>query len=446
MSQHPSRETLEGLLRSSLPARDVKATVEHLLGRCDRCKDEMTPLATVMFKPDSAPEPELTAEEDAAYESSISAAFDRALAKERSLFREREEAEEKLEALLQAGAPSAVPATWGFCEVLIEKSRALRFTDRTGMLNLAELARRTAESLDPALHDEEQRKDLQARAWAELANAHRLTGDLVQAEVAMVRAHELRLAGSRDPLLYARIADLSATLYCDQRRFPETFRMLDIAQAIYRRHGDPHEVGRVLIMKGLYTGYAGNPEEAIQLLGRGLASIDRARDARLVFHALHNILLFRVELGQFEAATRQLQRMRPLYTLHADPTLRIKLRRIEGQIAAGLGDLERAEELFLQTKQQLEEAGLVYLAALISLDIAAVRLQRNDTVEIRELVVETVATFRALGVQREAMAAILLLREAVERDQVTLAIVQQVTGILRRLQNEPASRADLDTI
>ena len=37
-----------------------------------------------------------------------------------------------------------------------------------------------------------------------------------------------------------------------------------------------HEAGRVLIMKGLYTGYTGNPEEGLQLLSQGLAA-DRAR-------------------------------------------------------------------------------------------------------------------------------------------------------------------------
>jgi tetratricopeptide (TPR) repeat protein len=447
MSQHPTQQTLEGFLRSGLPARDMKATVVHLLHHCDQCWGEMAPLATVMFKPDSAPEPELNAEEDAAYERSISAAFSTALATERSLAAEREEAERWVGEVLRTGvSASAHPATWGFCEILIEKSRELRFTDREGMLRLADLARHTAERVDPTLHGDEQRKDLEASAWTELANAQRLMADLAQAAASITRAQALRQEGTGDPLLYARIADVSAALYCDQRRFPETFRMLDLAYAIYRSHGDPHEAGRVLIMKGLYTGYAGNPEEAIQLLARGLASINQARDARLVFYALHNILLFRVELGEIEAATLQLQRMRPLYARHADPTLLTKLRGIEGQIAAGLGNLERAEELLVETRSELEAADRVYLAAIISLDLAGVRLQRGKTAEVRTMVAELVATFQALGVAREAMAAVLMLRESLELDQASLEIVQKVTGILRRVQNEPASRAHLDAL
>ena len=37
----------------------------------------------------------------------------------------------------------------------------------------------------------------------------------------------------------------------------------------------------------------------------------------LAFRTLHNILLFRVELGEFETAQRQLQRMRPIHAAHS---------------------------------------------------------------------------------------------------------------------------------
>ena len=113
------------------------------------------------------------------------------------------------------------------------------------MLRLAELARLAADRLDPAVHGADQRTDMQARAWAELANAYRIADDFSQAEAAMACALDLRAQGTGDPLLYARIADLDASLLCDQRRFKEAFRMLDLAYAIHRRlqrrpRGRPH--------------------------------------------------------------------------------------------------------------------------------------------------------------------------------------------------------------
>lgn len=449
---HPTRETLEGFLRSSLPAPQVKATLAHLLS-CDRCHEDLEPLATVMWKPDSAPEPILSPEEEAAYDASISAAFTMALGRERDLGSEREVAERKLAEILRDPrsaeallSETSLAPTWGLCEVLLEKSRELRQTDRAAMLRLAVLARHVADRLDPAVYGRERRTDLQARVWAELSNAWRLSDDLSQAEAAMACARDLRLRGTGDPLLFARIADLRASLLSDQRRFAEAFRMLDAARVVHERFGDPHEVGRLTIMKGLYKGYAGDTEEGLQLLARGLSLVDRERDDRLVFYTLHNILLLRVELGEFEEARLQLERMRPLYAAEATWLALVNLRRIEGQIAAGLGRLEEAEALFLSTREELDRAGLGYEASLVSLNLAEVRLQQGKTAQVRSLVAELVMAFRALGVGREAMVAVVLLRDAVEQDQVTLEVLRQVAGALWRLPGQPASRASLDEI
>jgi tetratricopeptide (TPR) repeat protein len=336
-------------------------------------------------------------------------------------------------------------ASWGLCETLLEKSYSLRHTDHAAMLNLASLAHLAADRLAPEAYGEEQKTDMQVRALAELANAYRVNDDFVHAEATMARALDLRKRGTGDPLLYARIADLNASLLSDRRRFKEAFRMLDLASAIHRRLSGPQEVGRVVLLKGLYTGYAGNPEEGLQFLARGLAMIDRTRDPRLAFHTLHNILLFRVELGQYEQARRQLQRMRPLYAAHAMGNL-MKLHWVEGQIAFGLGDLVTAEATFQQLRQDLDDAGLGYEAAIISLDLAGVWLRQGRTAEVHGLVAAMLATFRALGVEREAMSAIHMLQEALKRDQVTVEVLRLVGGILRRLQNEPAMRAGLDVL
>ena len=452
MSEHPRRETLEGFLLNSLPTREVTATVAHLLGGCDRCREEMSPLSAVMFTPDTAPEPQLSAQEEDAYDRAISAAFTRALAHEQTLRVDREAAEWKSEEIRRSlGRPQPAslpegPTSWGLCEALIEKSRDLRHDDMEGMLHLANLARLAADRLDPAVYGPERRTDMQARSWAELANAHRIVNDLAEAEGAMACAFDLRANGTGDPLLYARIADLNASLLCGQRRFKEAFRMLDLAYAIHRRHSDSHEVGRVLIIKGLYTGDAGRPEEGLQLLVRGLSMIDRARDAKLVFHTLHNVLLLRVELGEYDPAPRQLQRMRPLYTAHAGWLDVVKLHRLEGEIAAGLGDLVTAEATFQQIRQDLNDAGLGYQAALASLDLAGVWLRQGRTSEVRGLVAEMVASFRVLGVEREAISAIHMLRDAMEREQATMEVLRLAGDILRRLHNEPATRAGLDAL
>lgn len=451
MSEHPHRETLEGFLRNQLPPREMKSAVAHLLGGCDCCRQEVSPLATAMFTPGDGPEIQLSAEESSAYDRAIAAAFAKALEVESRLGSEREAAVPKSEKILQTLESQEAPSlpdeiNWGLCESLLEKSRALRYTDHAGMLRLADLARVAADRLDPAVYGTERRTDMQARAWAELANAYRVTDDFAQAEAAMGLALELHAHGTGDPLLYARIADLNASLLCDQRRFKEAFHMLDLAYAIHRRFSDLHEVGRIVLLKGLYTGYAGKPEEGLQLLARGLSMIDRTKDAKLVFHTLHNILLFRVELGEYVEAQRHLQRMRPLYAAHAVWVDVIKLHRLEGEIAAGLGDLAAAEVTLQQAREDFDNAGLGYEAALTSLDLAGIWLQQSRTTEVRGMVSEMVASFRVLGVEREALSALHLLQDALERDQATLEVLRLVGGILRRLQNERVTRAGFDAL
>ncbi len=451
MSDHPQRATLEKFLLSHLSTQEVKVTAAHLLGGCDRCRQEMAPFATAMFTPGAGPELLLLAEQDAAYDRSISAAYAKAMEVERRLDAEREagawKAEDLLHALDQEAA--ALPegaVTWGLYESLVEKSRGLRYSDPAGMLRMAKLARLAADRLDSEVYGAERRMDAQARSWAELANAYRVAEDFSQAEVAMACALDLRTRGTGDPLLFARIADLDASLLVAQRRFKEAFGMLDFAYAIHLRYSDSHEVGRIVLLRGLYTGYAGKPEEGLQLLMRGLSLIDRSRDAKLVFHTLHNILLARIELGEYAQAQRQLERMRPLYAAHASWLERVKLLRLEGEIAAGLGDLVTAEATFQQIREDLNDAGLGYQAALVSLDLAGVWLHQGRSTEVRSLVSEIVASFQVLGVEREALSAIHLLQDALERDQATLEVVRLVGGILRRLQNEPVMRAGFDAL
>jgi tetratricopeptide (TPR) repeat protein len=437
MTGHPDRATLEAFLYGLLPAGQQKRVLAHLLGGCTSCREAMEPLADAMFCPGGS-EMELTAEQDAAYDAAISSAFATALAWHHERRAPIENVEAKIRLLVGGEVPGGTGFwSWSLCETLMEKSRELRHEDPQGMLRLADLARQAAEQVDPAERGMRETADLRARAWAELANAWRAFDDLPQAEEAMVRAVELQAEGTGSQLLLARLADLSASLFCDQRRFPEAFQMLDTAQALYQQLGAGHDVARVLVMKGLYTGYAGKVEEGLQVLAQGLAAIDRDRDPRLAFYTLHNILLFRVELGEFAEAGRQLQRMRPLYQRHGGASEWVKLRTIEGKIAAGLGDLPRAEQLFREVIHGLDTAGLGYQAAIISLDLAAVCLRLGKQADVRQLVGDMVATFRSVGVERETMAALVMLTDAVEQDRATLELLSRVSGVLQRLERGP---------
>jgi hypothetical protein len=113
---------------------------------------------------------------------------------------------------------------------------------------------------------------------------------------------------------------------------------------------------------------------------------------------------------------------------------------LEGLIAAGRGEADDAERLFREAQRSFLEMDLPYTAALASLDLAALWLRQGRTEETRNLVEELLATFRVLDIRREAIAALLMLREAFQKDRATLALLRTVASELQRLEREPGRR------
>jgi hypothetical protein len=429
MREHPTREVLEACLCGRLAGAEFQSVVTHLARGCAECRQVLAPLAEAIFHPGSSAA-DFPPVADAFYEASVSSACAAALEWAGGLDRES----------LSAGSEHAElePA-----EALLETSHALRHDDPAGMLQLAAVACTVAERLGRG-NDRRLVCDLQARAWGELANAFRAADDLARADRAMSRSLERRRKGTGDPLLLARLAELTATLSCARRHFTEAFRLLDLARSLYLRYGEAHDAGRMLIHKGIYLGRASDTEQGLRMLGLGLATLDSARDPRLAFQTLHNILVFRVELGDFAPARQQLAAMAGLYERYAGRIDQVKLLGLEGMIAAGLDEPEAAERSFLRARQEFDALGLGYHAAVISLDLAALRLNQGRTAEVRALVEEMLATFRALGVDREAMAALLMLREAAEQDRTTLEMLRMVAGLLQKLDGSATRRLDPD--
>jgi hypothetical protein len=114
---------------------------------------------------------------------------------------------------------------------------------------------------------------------------------------------------------------------------------------------------------------------------------------------------------------------------------------LEGRIAAGLGDSEGAEWTFRRVREGLQEAEMPYDAALVSLDLAALWLCQGRTAEIRRLVNELVAVFQAHKIRREALGALLMLKEAVHQDRATVTLIRTVSTELWRHERFPSLKA-----
>ena len=437
----PSPHELSALLHSDLPPHRAGLVIFHLLGPCDRC----LPGGVARTCEPQPQAPVLTAEEDAAYETAIDRAFAAVRQHAESVRRQRSDTRRALE-ILAAGGPEAldrIPHGIGglaLFEALLARSWALRHDDPAQMVQLAWLATKTAKTLDVRRHGPKRIVDFECLAWAELGNANRVADKLDHAEAAFTRAVRLYEQGSGDKLLGIHLVDLQASLAADRRQFRRACQALTRVYEFHRGHGDSHLAGRALISKGLYTGYAGEPEDAILLLQEGLGLLEEEREPLLEFAAVHNQLMFLIDCGRYQEAKELLSLNRRRLRDAGGRLNRFKVVWQEGRVAAGLGDPRRAEAALRRARRGLAQADLGYQAAIATLDLAAVLLRQGRTEEGELLVEEAAGTFVALRIEREALGALLMLRQAFAMRVATAALVEDVTLYLRRCEHDPAAR------
>ncbi|HEX6902081.1 MAG TPA: hypothetical protein VF789_20355 [Thermoanaerobaculia bacterium] len=438
MEEHPTPAELEGFVWNRLTAERFKAVTAHIVRGCASCRSLVArSLCPLLESGGELPEITLTPEEDAAYD----AAFDRALSAALRKERERVNAG-KREALSLLSDPTleslpeiplhlqGVP----MFEALLERSWALRHEDPEQMVRLADWARVLAERLPTRQVRDLQAMDYRCRAMIELGNAHRVADNLDEAELALGSATDLFLRGTQDEMLAARLFDVQASLYGSRRRFDLAETALDLVFAIHQRRGADRLAGRALLSKGVYAGYQGRAEDAVDLIQQGLLLLDAERDTELVSTAIHNKARFLVDCGRFREARIELFH---LYRRGPGPGGRVnelKVRWLEGQIHAGTGDLDRAEKALRDVHQEFEDMELGYKAALAGLELGAVLLRQDRLDDACEEILEAAKVFVALRIGREAGASVLLLKETCELKMVDPALLDYVIRLLHGLE------------
>lgn len=442
VNDHPTVAELEGFVWNRLSTDRVRDIVAHLVRGCEPCLATVAPHWAGILGWEEPPAPNLSSSENADYEGALDRAFAITLA------RDRENRKRKALSLIWDKSsdelPEVPPHLQGLplFEALLEKSWSLRHENAEEMVKVAEWARVLADHFDPKELGSTTVMDLRCRAWIELGNAHRVSGNLPEAEGAMGVATECFMQGTKDDLLAARFFDVQASLLGDSRRFDLAGTALDVALAIYRRLGDRHLTGRTLIGKAMYAGYQGNSEEALRLLEHGIELIDEDRDPTLVFLAFHNMARLLADCGRLRDARITLWQLEMRGLDVGGRINELKVKWLSGHINIGLGEWERAEVVLLAVRRGFEEINLPYKAALAGLELALVMLHRGrPDAAVRE-VLAAVQVFISLGVAREANASVLLLVKAIEEDMLETKVLEYAIEKLREAEEAPGGPFD----
>lgn len=327
--------------------------------------------------------------------------------------------------------------TWGLCELLIERCLETAVKHPREVESLMQIALEIAARLNQSYYPVGLIRDLQARAWACLGNARRVSSDLAGAEKAFLKAEKFLGEGSHDPVELAVFLDLKASFRRSQRRFDDALRLLRRAVAIFRRTGHSHRAGRSLVNMDLIHCYAGHPEQGIPLLYQAIELIDADLEPRLKLCAQHNLIQDLAEAGRIDEAQKLYRETGSLYREFPEGWATHRRKWVKAKIALGLGKTGQAERLFLAARDGFIADGIPYDTALVSLELALLYAGRGCTADLKRLAQEMLPIFSSLQIHREALAALSFLRQALEAEQASLELVSRVADFLRRAEHDP---------
>jgi tetratricopeptide (TPR) repeat protein len=329
---------------------------------------------------------------------------------------------------------------WALGQLLISQSHRLGFRNPTASLDFAVLATEVAQRVDEECFGPGLVQDLRGAAWVQLGNAQRICAELRKSEEAFGIAEHFLTRGSGDPLELARFLESKGSLRRAQRRFQESTALLEAAIALYREVDDRHREAWALISLGNVYVNAGEVGKAVDSIEAGLARVDASEDPRLVLYARHNLAVLLSDSGRHLEAQALLGQVRRLHRRFGDEMNLVRLRWLEGKVASGLGRFAEAEEALLEAQRAFVDRDLGYDAAVVSLDLAALYSRLGRTAEMKRLAAEMLPIFRAQDVHREALAALLVFRQAVEAERVTSHLIEEIRSFLDHAREDPRRR------
>jgi hypothetical protein len=334
---------------------------------------------------------------------------------------------EGVRALTRANIPVA---GLGIYEALLAQSWAIRFDDPEGMVRLAQVALEVSNDFARTVKPQ-RAADLQARAWGEVANAYRAADRQRASQWAFGEAYALLQRGTGDSYLKARLFDLEASLLGTLREFPMAVHRLSSLSNLYIDVNEIHLAGRALITSALYTFYEGDAEKAIEINQRGTSLIDQSKDPALFMLAVHNHLLFLVDLRLYPKAQRILfDNRRNL--IYKDRVNALRLRWLEGRISYGSGNSISAEIAFREAKEGFLSAEMSFHTAVLALELAMALRSLNRTEEAQAEVIAAREIFLSFEIYREYLGSVIFLEEAFRRDEATAELIEAIIAQINR--------------
>ena len=237
--------------------------------------------------------------------------------------------------------------------------------------------------------------------------------------------------------LHGALLEFRASFARDRRQFDDVQLFLEQASKIYRDVDADHFLGSVRVIQSIDSFHRGHTELAMQQLGEGLHHLDPSRGLGQSLFALHNAVVYLVELGHLRQAVYLFQQIECLY-FSSGRMMVLRAGWLKGQIALKGGNTSGAIELLDRARRELVERDLSYDAALAGLDLALAYTEAKDSVAVMRLAEEMYPVFVAHDIPREASAALLQFYRSAEDLRVNSRMIHDTIAHLAELRRRPA--------
>jgi tetratricopeptide (TPR) repeat protein len=281
-----------------------------------------------------------------------------------------------VEERLRAVRSSQLLQNRGLLYRLLEASKwARRDAPRKGV-DIALLALEIAYLLRPEKYGDQVVADLRSDAWASLATARRMAGDLDDCQTAIANAWAEHRRSSRSFMRRVELLSTEASLSSNRRDHRAAEALLATALDVCRETGDRSLEGRVSVQMGLVVSRV-DPERSIGVTRESMRLIDPG-DQRLELYARHNLAYALTSVGRPAEGLETLISARHLYRRFNDSETRIRLAWLEGRILRSLGNLDAAIGLFEQAWSDFRQLDLYREMELVSIELAWTHAKRHS--------------------------------------------------------------------
>jgi tetratricopeptide (TPR) repeat protein len=307
-------------------------------------------------------------------------------------------------------------ATPGLVRFWVEKIDEGRYQSPRKTLHFARLAHLAAEActLESMEGGAKDLADLQALAGGAYANAQRICGDLPEAERALALACRRAEEGSGSQALQAFLISRRCALCNNQGLLGEALDLAEQEEKICHSLKGQKLLAAARIHKAIALIYAGQAEQAIQILQSTIPSIEADEDPYLLLAVYHNLARCYVDLERLSEALAVHHEMREMYQNCTAPLILLRGTWQEGRILKEIGHLHNAEAALLRALQGFQQEGIAYEAALICLDLADLYWESGKVDKLREILTEALPIFRSVRASQETLATLFRLQQAAQ--------------------------------